>query len=291
MDDRLTISVELVQRLIADQFPQFSSLPIEPVVPGGWNNRSFRLGSEMIIRLPSAQRYEQQVEKEQRFLPMLAPHLPLPITEPVGMGCADHGYPFAWGIYRWIDGETALSAKVVDSEQFAIDLGTFLKTLHGLDGTDGPTAGPHNFYRGGLLATYDEETRTAIDMLGKSIDTHRATTLWDRALASHWQKPPVWLHGDIAPGNLLFKHGRLSAVIDFGGCGTGDPACDLAIAWTFMDAVTATVFRATVVHDEATWDRARGWALWKTLITLQKQVDAREPEAAETRTILDRILR
>ncbi|MUO79194.1 phosphotransferase [Agrobacterium vitis] len=290
MDDRLTISVELVQRLIADQFPQFSLLAIQPIIPGGWNNRSFRLGSEMIIRMPSAQRYEQQVEKEQRFLPMLAPHLPLPITEPVAMGRADHSYPFSWGIYRWIDGETPLPTWIANSEQFAVDLGEFLRTLHGLDGANGPLAGPHNFYRGGLLATYDEETRTTITKLGTDIDTSRATALWDQALASHWQRPPVWLHGDIAPGNLLVKNDRLSAVIDFGSCGTGDPACDLAIAWTMMDSVAAKVFRTTLGHDEATWDRARGWALWKTLITLQKQIETPETGATETQAMLDRIL-
>lgn len=290
MDDRLTIPTNLVERLIADQFPHLSSLAVQPLVPGGWNNRSFRLGPDMIIRLPSAERYEAQVEKEQRFLPLLAPHLPLPIPEPVAMGRPGHGYPFCWGIYRWIAGETALSAEITDRNRFAADLAGFLKILHRIDGADGPPAGPHNFYRGGPLTTYDQESRTAIDRLGDCIDSTRALSLWNQALASQWQKPPVWLHGDIAPGNLLVDNGRLSAVIDFGGCGTGDPACDLAIAWTFMDRATAARFRATLDHDEATWTRARGWALWKTLISLQKQVETGAPEAAESRAVLERIL-
>jgi len=290
MDDRLTIPTDLVERLIADQFPQFSSLAVQPLVPGGWNNRSFRLGPDMIIRLPSAERYEAQVEKEQRFLPLLAPHLPLPVPEPVAMGHPGHGYPFCWGIYRWIAGETALSAEITDRNQFAADLAGFLKILHRIDGADGPLAGAHNFYRGGPLATYDQESRTAIDRLSEDISAERALSLWEQALASHWQKPPVWLHGDIAPGNLLVDNGRLAAIIDFGCCGTGDPACDLAIAWTFMDRATAARFRTTLDHDEATWTRARGWALWKTLITLQKQVETGAPEAAESRILLDRIL-
>ncbi|MCE6074851.1 aminoglycoside phosphotransferase family protein [Agrobacterium vitis] len=311
MDDRLQISVEMVRQLIAGQFPKFSTLPIVPMMPGGWDNRSFRLGDGMIIRLPSADCYAAQVAKEQHFLPILAQCLPLPIPRAIAMGTPTGNYPFSWGIYGWIDGETALTSNIEDTSSFAADLGAFLKTLHSLDGSEGPLAGPHNFYRGGSLATYDSETRDAIDALAPFIDAslehfqekwkpvfrpemrnnaELATALWEEALASQWQRPPVWLHGDVAPGNLLIRDGRLAAVIDFGCCGVGDPACDLAIAWTFLDGTASHVFENAVGHDMATWTRARGWALWKTLITLRGQIAAGDPDSEKTAATLACIL-
>ncbi|WP_180216909.1 aminoglycoside phosphotransferase family protein [Agrobacterium vitis] len=291
VNDRLQISVDLVRQLVAGQFPQFSTLSVVPLVPGGWDNRSFRLGDRMIIRLPSADCYAEQVAKEQHYLPILAQSLPLPIPQAIAMGVPTRDYPFSWGIYGWIDGETAVTAKIGDTGCFAANLGAFLKTLHSLDGSGGPLAGPHNFYRGGSLAIYDRETRDAIHELRAITDVSLATALWEEALASPWQRPPVWLHGDVAPGNLLISGGRLTAVIDFGCCGTGDPACDLAIAWTFLDETASQVFQETVGHEMTTWARARGWALWKTLITLAGQRAADDPASEKTAITLACILR
>jgi aminoglycoside phosphotransferase (APT) family kinase protein len=208
------------------------------------------------------------VAKEQRWLPHLAPHLPLPIPVPLAQGRPSAGYPWPWSVYRWQEGETAYAATIADLPAFAADLARFLSALQRIDPAGGPPAGEHSFYRGGPLTVYDAETRTAIAALAGRIDTAAATALWEAALAAAWPGPPVWVHGDVAAGNLLVQDGRLHAVIDFGCCAVGDGACDLVIAWTFLDAESRAVFRTVLGVDDATWARGQGWALWKALILL-----------------------
>jgi aminoglycoside phosphotransferase (APT) family kinase protein len=263
---RPTIDVALVRRLVAAQFPQWSHLEVRPVEFGGWDNRTFHLGDQMTARLPSAAGYVAQVEKEHRWLPELASHLPLPIPCPLARGESGEGYPWPWSVYRWLDGETATAERIADLPRFAVDLAEFLKALQRIDPTGGPTPGAHNFHRGGPLATYDAETRRAIVALGDRIDPSAVTAVWDAALQAEWRGASVWLHGDVVPGNLLVDQGRLSAVIDFGCCGVGDPACDLAIAWTFFEGESRDAFRAALPLDAGAWARARGWTLWKALI-------------------------
>ncbi|MHC4472193.1 MAG: aminoglycoside phosphotransferase family protein [Planctomycetota bacterium] len=273
------ITVPLVEQLVAGQFPEWGRLPIEPVEIGGWDNRIFRLGEDMSVRLPSAEVYAAQVEKEQRWLPRLAPHLPLPIPTPLGMGAPAEGYPWPWSVYRWIEGENASTARIEDAGVFATTLARFLVALERIDPTSGPPPGHHNVFRGGSRQVYDEETRTALAALHGRIDTEAMTKVWDAALAATWRGPPVWLHGDVSAGNLLVRGGRLSAVIDFGCCGVGDPACDLVIAWTFLSGESREAFRAVLPADDGTWARGRGWALWKGLITLAEHIDT-DPSAA-----------
>jgi aminoglycoside phosphotransferase (APT) family kinase protein len=227
MDDMPTIDAALAGRLIAEQFPQWADLPILPVALGGWDNRTFHLGERMTVRLPSAARYAAQVEKEQRWLPRLARDLPLPIPAPLAMGRPGQGYPWRWSVYGWLDGETAAGARIDDRPRFAADLGAFLSALQRIEATDGPPAGPHSFWRGGPLSTYDAETRTAIAALDGRIDARAVTAVWEAALETCWAAAPVWVHGDMAAGNLLVLDGDLSAVIDFGCSCVGDPACDL----------------------------------------------------------------
>lgn len=285
----MEIDISLVRRLIAAQFPQWADLPIRPVAVAGWDNRTFHLGDRMSVRLPSAERYVLQVEKEQRWLPKLAPLLPLPIPVPLAMGRPADFYPWPWSVYGWIDGETAAADRIADLSEFAVTLAEFLVALQRIDARDGPPAGPHNFFRGGPVATYDGETRRALAALDGCIDTRTAAEVWERALASTWQRSPVWVHGDIAAGNLLVKGGRLSAVIDFGSSGVGDPACDMYIAWTFLDAQSREVFRKALVVDDDTWARGRGWVLWKALITLAGHGDA-SPLGAWARGVIDVVL-
>ena len=199
----MQIDVSLVSRLVATQFPQWAHLPIKPVEFGGWDNRTFHLGEQMTVRLPSAAAYALQVEKEQRWLPRLAPHLPLPIPVPLAMGQPAAGYPWHWSVYRWLDGEIATIERIADLPQFAIDLAQFLVALYRIDPTGGPPPGPHNFFRGGPLTVYDGETRQAIAALDGTIDTDAATAVWEAALAATWRGSPVWVHGDVAAGNLL----------------------------------------------------------------------------------------
>jgi aminoglycoside phosphotransferase (APT) family kinase protein len=289
-DDRLDIDVSLVQRLIATQFPQWALLPIRPVDVAGWDNRTFHLGNDMLVRLPSAERYAAQVEKEHRWLPRLAPQLPLPIPVPLALGVPGEGYPWHWSVYRWLDGEPATGDRIADLPRFATTLAQFLVALQRTDATGGPTPGAHNFFRGGPLATYDGQTRRSIAALNDAIDAHAATAVWDTALASTWQEPPVWVHGDVAAGNLLVHGSRLCAVIDFGCCGVGDPACDLAIAWTLLNREGRAAFRAALRLDTETWARGRGWTLWKGLLVLARSITTAPREAAEARRVIAEVL-
>jgi len=264
----VVINIKLVRRLIEAQFPQYATLPLEAVQPGGWDNRTFRLGQELSVRLPSAELYVAQVEKEHRWLPRLAPHLPLPVPAPLAMGAPAEGYPWPWSIYRWLEGQPATTGSITDRPAFARSLALFLTALHRIDATNGPAAGSHNFHRGGHLAVYDSETRAALSALTGRIDTASAAEVWAAALSSEWRRQPLWVHGDVASGNLLVKDGDLYAVIDFGSSAVGDPACDLVMAWTEFSGDSRAVFRAELPFDDDTWRRARGWALWKALITV-----------------------
>lgn len=290
-DDRVDIDAALVGLLVAEQFPQWADLPVRPVEFGGWDNRTFHLGSDKTVRLPSAARYAEQVDKEHRWLPKLAPHLPLPIPMPLTKGAPAHGYPWGWSVYRWLEGETAIVGRIADLRQFAIALAWFLAALQRIDPAGGPLPGRHNFYRGGPLMVYDAETRQALAALEGRLDTEAASAVWEAALEATWHGSPVWFHGDIAAGNLLVEEGRLSAVIDFGTCGVGDPACDLAISWTLFRGESRNTFRAALDPDDATWARGRGWTLWKALITLAEHIDTTPPEAGVARRVTDEVIK
>jgi aminoglycoside phosphotransferase (APT) family kinase protein len=266
-DGRAGIDAELVRRLLAQQFPQWADLPVTPVKVDGWDNRTYRLGSGLTARLPTHSSYVAAVDKEHQWLPVLGPQLPVEIPEAVAKGAPGEGYPYPWAIRRWIPGETASAESIADLDEFARSIAAFILALQGVDATGGPLAGAHSFHRGGPPEYYHDETLEALAVLKGRIDTDLAREVWDAALATSWDRPPVWFHGDIANGNLLVQDGRLSAVIDFGTSGVGDPACDLVIAYTFFSGSSRAAFRDAVDHDPGTWARARGWALWKALIT------------------------
>jgi aminoglycoside phosphotransferase (APT) family kinase protein len=288
--DTPAIDAGLARRLIDRQFPQWSQLPIAPVEADGWDNRTFRLGSELSVRLPSGPWYAQQVAKEQRWLPVLAPRLPLPIPAPVAEGAPGAGFPYAWSVYRWLDGELASKAPIADLPAFATALAGFLTALGRVDATGGPGPGEHNFFRGGPLAYYEAEALEAIETLGDEIPRDDVMRVWDDAMATTWEREPVWFHGDVAHGNLLVRDGRLAAVLDFGTSGVGDPACDTVIAWTFLSGASRDRFRAELGVDRDTWSRGRGWGLWKALITLVGQLERDSPGAAVPRRDIARIL-
>ena len=280
----------LVRRLVTAQFPQWTGLPVRSVERAGWDNRTFHLGEDMIVRLPRAAAYAAQVEKEQRWLPKLAPLLPLQIPTPLAIGEPADGYPWEWSIYRWIEGETAAPERIGDLNDFATGLAEFLIALQRIDPTDGPRPGPHNFYRGGSLTNSDAETRQAIAVLKGKLDTEAATEVWDTALKATWDHPPVWLHGDVSAGNLLIQEGRLSAIIDFGMVGVGDPACDLSIAWTLFGGESRRTFRAMLQLDPGTWARGRAWTLWKALVVAAGLTETNAVEAARPWSVIDEVL-
>jgi aminoglycoside phosphotransferase (APT) family kinase protein len=286
----VVIDDTLVRRLVDGQFPQWTGLPLRSVEASGWDNKTFHLGEQMIVRLPRAAAYAAQVEKEHHWLPLLAPSLPLQIPIPLAIGEPANGYPWKWSIYRWIDGEAAAPERIGDLSDFARSLAQFLIALQRIDPTDGPRPGPHNFYRGGSLKTYNAETRQAIALLNSKIDTRTVAAVWDRALNTSWDRSPVWTHGDVSAGNLLVQDGRLSAVIDFGMLGVGDPACDLSIAWTLFLGESRETFRTMLSLDVDTWARARAWTLWKALIIAADLTETNAVEAAQCWRVIAEVL-
>ncbi len=260
------IDEQLVRGLLASEFPQWADLPLMQIKPAGTDNVIFNLGTEMCVRLPRIPSAASDIEKEQKWLPKLAPHLPFKIPSPLGKGLPSEHYPFHWSVYSWLEGKDALTAKIIDFNQLAKDLAQFLKAMQQIDTADGPLAIHHN-RRGTPLACRDVEVREAIVALKTMFNPETLTALWDEALqASDWNQKPVWLHGDLLPGNILLHQGRLNAVIDFSGLSVGDPACDLMIAWNLLPSESRQIFRKELGVDDATWARGRGHALSQALI-------------------------
>jgi len=257
----VNIDSNLVRELLREQHADLASLSLVDAGEG-WDNRSFRLGLSLAVRMPRRAASAVLIEHEQRWLPALAARLPLPIPVPVRIGHPGCGYPWSWSVVPWLAGESAVLAPA-DAALIAVDLGRFLNCLH----QPAPDDAPVNPWRGIPLASRDEAFRTHVKQVGDLVDREAALRLWDRALsATRWSGPPLWIHGDLHPGNLLVEHGRLSAVIDFGDLAAGDPATDLAIQWMLLPAEARAVFSRSARGefnrcDEQTQMRARGWAL------------------------------
>lgn len=268
-EGELRTDAALVSRLLASQFPQWARLPIVPVASAGTDNALYALGTDLVVRLPRIDWAVGQAEKEQRWLPLLAPRLPLAIPEPLALGAPDGDFPWPWSVHRWLPGENATIERLADPVAAANSLARFVTALGRIDSTGGPPPGAHNSWRGVPLAMRDAETRAAIAACAGTIDVAMATTAWESALrAPVYNGAPKWLHGDLHAGNLLAVQGDLSAVIDFGCLGVGDPACDLMVAWNLFFAPARAAFRAALAVDAAAWARGRGWALSVALIAL-----------------------
>ncbi|MHB1783999.1 MAG: aminoglycoside phosphotransferase family protein [Acidimicrobiales bacterium] len=262
------ITAGVVSCLISTQFPNWAGLEVRPVALDGWDNTTFRLGDDKSVRLPSHEECVPQIDKEHRWLPVLAGQLPVQIPRPIAKGRPGCGFPRPWSVYGWLEGEPAAVAGVLDHDRLADDLGHFLAALQRAGTDGGPPPGPHSFNRGGPVSVWDDEVRSTIDLLAEEIDVDGALGVWDAALAEDWSGPDVWVHGDVTGSNLLLRDDRLCGVIDFGGAAVGDPACDLTAAWTMFERTSRERFMASLPLDHATWARARGWALWKALIEI-----------------------
>ncbi|MEU6276480.1 aminoglycoside phosphotransferase family protein [Streptomyces populi] len=254
----------LVRRLLAEQFPRWAGLPLRRVRSAGTVNAVYRLGDDMAVRLPRIADGSGDAVKEHAWLPRLAPMLPFAVPEVLGLGTPAADYPWHWSVVRWLDGGTPAPGALTDARELAADLGAFVAALRGTDLPGGPAS-----YRGTPLTAVDAETRSAIEDLRGTIDTGAATAAWEEALsAPAWTGPPRWLHADLMPMNLLTRDGRLTAVLDFGTLGTGDPACDFIPAWNLLPAAARPVFREAAGADDAGWARGRGWALSMALAQL-----------------------
>lgn len=252
------VTVELVRALLADQHPDLADLPLR-LVANGWDNVALRLGDGLVVRLPRRELAAPLVLHEQRWLPELASSLPLPIPAPVRVGHPSAAYPWAWSIVPWFAGRSALTDPPFDPSAAARALGGFLAALH----RPAPADAPPNPYRGIPLADRDELTRAWIDQLPDHLDVPRVRECWGAHVAlPPWEGPPLWLHGDLHPHNVVVHEGRVAAVIDFGDITSGDPATDLGIAWMLLPPDARPALRAAAgITDDATWARGRGWAL------------------------------
>jgi aminoglycoside phosphotransferase (APT) family kinase protein len=230
------------------------------VVESGTVNALYRLGDELVVRIPrNRPKLWSDLDDELTWLPRLAPLLSVRVPVPVARGKPADGYPHEWGIFEWLPGENPTPGDVPES--LAGELARFVAELHAVDLPPGPES-----VRGSDLARFDEFTRENLKALAGELDTTAAEALWDDALAiPAWPQEPVWIHADVMPGNLLLDGGRLSAVIDWGGSGMGDPAVDLMAAWNLLDTDGRRRFRDELDYDEDTWARGRGWALWSGL--------------------------
>lgn len=262
-DDEVDIDVGLVHRLLAAQFPHWSERPIDEVQSTGTVNAMYRLGDDLCVRLPRVRGWADDLEKELQWLPALAPQLPLAVPEPVARGEPDAGHPFAWAIYRWLEGET-FAIDRVDEREAATDLAQFVTMLRRIDSSGAPRS-----RRDKSLRVKDPESRAAIESRRGVIDTDAVTAAWETSLrAPAWDGTPVWTHGDLVPPNLLVADGRLRAVIDFGNVGAGDPAIDVIAAWSVFGPDGRRAFRSALDVDDATWVRARGFALHQALLII-----------------------
>ena len=285
-DGETGIDAGLVRRVVAVQFPRLAGLPVRAVRSTGTVNAIYRIGDDLCARLPRLQRYTGDLVGELRWLPWLAPRLSLQVPEPVAVGHPASGYPFPWAIYRWLDGQPYADELIDDERQAAADLASFVAELRSIDPIAGaPRAGRRP------LRELDAATRAAIRALPNVIDRDAATAAWERALqAPAWHGAPVWSHTDLLRSNLLAAGGRLSAVIDFGAAGIGDPAADVIAAWSVFGRAGRETFRAALGVDDGTWHRARGFALHQAVLIIPYYAETNPVFAAAAKRTVEEIL-
>lgn len=292
--DEPDIDTALVRRLIAGQFPRWAELPVERVDSAGTSNAMYRLGGDLVVRLPRTPGAAGDVGMEHVWLPRLAPGLPAAIPVPIGMGRAAEGYPWSWSVFGWVPGENPVPGRIAEPDLLAKDLAEFVAALQRADPVDAPPS-----YRSETLAAWDAATRAAIAELGAGsapdtaadVEAGAVTALWEEALrAEPWPGPPVWIHADLQPGNLLLADGRLAAVIDFGCAGLGEPAVDLIAAWYVLPPAARPAFRAALAADDAMWTRARGWALSIALMELNYYKETNPVMASIARHVIGELL-
>lgn len=261
----MDITVDIAKKLIEEQFPKWKHLEIYPVAKSGHDNRTFHLGKQMSIRLPSGEGYASQAAKESQWLPYLQEHLHFPVSKPLAVGKPTEYYPYPWAVHAWIEGDTLLDCPNVNQKTFAQDLANALKSLQSVSCVGAPAPGLHNYYRGASPKVYHNQTMESLEKLKNRLPIEKLKKIWEQCIAEDYKGSPVFVHGDIAPGNILLRNNQFYGLIDFGVLGTGDPACDYAMAWTYFNKEARAAFLQNLPFDMI--HRARGWALWKALLT------------------------
>ncbi|MBM3675616.1 MAG: aminoglycoside phosphotransferase family protein [Actinobacteria bacterium] len=256
-DDEVEIDAGLVRRLLASQHPRWAGLPVERVASSGTDNAVYRLGEDLAARLPRVDWAVEGVTKEQNWLPVLAPHLPLAVPVPVATGEPEDAFPHPWSVVPWLRGEPATLDRLTDPVAAARELAGFVRALQAVDASGGPT-----HPRGRPLRLADTMVREGIAGLRGELDADAVIAAWERAAAApDHDGPPVWFHGDLSYLNLLSRDGRLHAVLDWGTCGVGDPAIEATVAWSLFPPEARHAYRDALDIDDATWERGKGWVL------------------------------
>lgn len=287
--DEVVVDAGVVARLVAAQLPQWAHLPVVHASSAGTDNAMFRLGDDLVVRLPRIARAVQSVEREQRWLPLIGPALPVETPVPLAQGVPGEGYPFPWSVYTWLRGAPPTASDL--TERFVLDLAECLAALRALDVPDGPVN-----HRGLTFDARDEVTRESIAAMRgmpdePGIDTDAVTAVWDAAFDLPTCAPPgTWVHDDVAPGNLLVRDGRLTGLIDFGGVSRGDPAVDLQVAWNLLPRPLRPVLREALDVDDATWLRSRAWSLSQACLQLPYYARTNKPLAANARYVIGEVL-
>lgn len=285
-EDEVVVDAQVVHRLVAEQLPQWADLPVVHASSAGTDNAMFRLGDDLVVRLPRVEWAVGGVEHEQRWLPVVGPALPVETPVPLALGRPGDGYPWPWSVYTWLDGAPPEPAAL--TERFVLDLAACLSTLHALDVPGGP---PN--HRGLTFEARDAVTRESIAAMRgmPDVDTDAVTAVWDAAFELPTCEPPgTWIHSDVAPGNLLVRDGRLTGLIDFAGVSRGDPAVDLQVAWNLLPRHLRPVLREALGVDDATWLRSRAWSLSQACLQLPYYVETNKPLAANARYVIGEVL-
>lgn len=284
-DNEFTVDEDLVISLLKQQYPDLLKFSISKIKHYGTDNAIFRIGKEYVIRLPRFNCAAKQIEKEQIWLPKFEGLLPFKIPVPIKVGNPSEEFPYYWYVYDWIQGVDAYSKPPSDFNQVAKDLALFIKALWEVATDNAPLS-----RRGLPLNTQDKLVCEAISSLKDTIDTNTISNIWQECLSvSNWNKPPVWLHADLLPSNLLLKNGKIHAVIDFGLTGIGDPACDLIPAWCLLDSNSRIIFKEYLGVDEDTWRRGKGWALSIALIIIPYYLNTNPVLVSVARRIIKEI--
>lgn len=282
-EDEIITDTDLVRRLIAAQFPGWAELPVTPLSSSGTDHAMYRLGDDLVVRMPRRPGGDRAVRHEFRWVPWLAPQLPLAAPVPVAMGEPGFGFPYPWLVQRWIEGVNPVVGQIADPHRLAREIASFERAMRAIDPEGGPPTGKS-------LAERDAQVRRDITALADEIDVEAVTAAWETALALPEHERSVWVHSDIAPGNLLLVDDRLHAVIDFSGTGVGDPAIEMQVAWNLLPAEARMTFREAVGADDETWGRARGRALAQALVQIPYYKETNIPLATNARYVIREVL-